>query len=182
MKQHLTEGLEQGDLKRLVHNELHIDEFQSKMGTDQDILVLSFKVRGKEPALDLVNFVEKGYSWVLDADVSSGEMDDGDYIVFVECEREPAVAEQIVSLIEHILNLTEQDMSEWRFNYRGRGTDHEVTAEEITRVVPLTPEQYQKKYNKRDIDQLKSAAGVEVDTKAPKNEFTESIRIAAGIR
>lgn len=182
MKSILTEGLEQGDLKRLVHNELHIDEFQSKMGTDEDILVLSFKVRGKEPALDLMNFIEKGYPWVLDADVSSGEMDDGDYIVFVESERQPEVAEKIVSLIDDILNLTEQELSEWRFRYRSETTDHDLTADEVTRVVPLTPEQYRKKYNKRDIDQLKTAAGVNVDTKAPKNEFTESIRIAAGIR
>ena len=182
MKSILTEGLERGDLKRLIHNELHIDEFQSKMGTDEDILVLSFKVRGKEPALDLVNFVEKGYPWVLDADVSSGEMDDGDYIVFVECEREPEVAEQIVKLIQNILNLTEQDMTEWRFQYRGRGSDHSVTADDIREIVPLTPEQYKKRHNKSDIDQLKSAAGVKVNTEAPKNEFTESLRIAAGIR
>jgi len=29
----LRENLEMGDLKRLVHNELHIDEYKSKMGS-----------------------------------------------------------------------------------------------------------------------------------------------------
>ena len=76
----LFEGLEQGDLKRLIHPELHIDEFKSKLGDDADVVVASFKVDNKEPANDLVNFIEKGYDWVLDADVSSGEMDDGSYI------------------------------------------------------------------------------------------------------
>ena len=71
----------------MVHNELHVDEFKSKMGNDEDMVVLSFKVGGKEPAIDLVNFIEKSYDWVIDADTSSGEMEDGDYIVFVEMER-----------------------------------------------------------------------------------------------
>ena len=80
----LLEGLELGDLKRLIHTELHIDEFKSKLGRDEDVCVISFKVTGKEPGNDLVNFIEKGYDWVLDADISSGEMDDGSYIVFAE--------------------------------------------------------------------------------------------------
>ena len=33
----------------------------------------------------------------------------------------------------------------------------------------------------KEMDKLKTAAGVKVDTKAPKNDFTESLRIAAGI-
>ena len=81
MAQHqpLKEGLEKGDLARLVHNELHIDEYKSKMGNDEDMVVVSFKVGGKDPAIDLVNFIEKGYDWVVDADTSAGEMEDGDY-------------------------------------------------------------------------------------------------------
>ena len=69
----LNENLEHNDLKRLVHPELHIDEYKSKMGDDSDVCVVSFKVSGKEPAADLVSFIEKGYEFVLDADVSSGE-------------------------------------------------------------------------------------------------------------
>ena len=92
MNQHklpLSEGLEQGDLDRLVHRKLHVDEFKSKMGSDADIIVLSFKVDGKEPARDLMNFIERGYEWILDADISSGELDDGQYLVFAELERDP---------------------------------------------------------------------------------------------
>jgi hypothetical protein len=36
-------------------------------------------------------------------------------------------------------------------------------------------------YGQEDIDQLKSAAGVKVTTKAPKNDYTESLRNLAGI-
>ena len=53
-------SLEHNDLKRLVHDELHIDQYKSKLGNDEDIVVMSLKVAGKEPANDIVSFVEKG--------------------------------------------------------------------------------------------------------------------------
>lgn len=178
----LKEGLEQKDLMRLVHPRLHIDEFKSKMGRDEDVCVLSFKLRGKEPALDLVNFVEKGYDWVIDADVSSGEMEDGDYIVFVEVERERALPKNIIKMMEDIMNLTDQDLSDWKFSYHTSKEKHPVDADSIAKIVPLDPKEYDRKYGKEDLDKLKAVSGVKVDTKAPKNEFTESLRIAAGIR
>ena len=59
--------MERGDLKRLLHNELHIDQHRSKMGEDADIIVLSFKIKDKEPAADLVDFIEKAMTgcWIV---------------------------------------------------------------------------------------------------------------------
>ncbi len=191
----LFEGLEQGDLKRLVHSELHIDEFKSKLGDDQDVVVISFKVAGKEPAQDLVNFIEKGYDWVIDADVSSGEMDDGDYIVFIEGDRDEKIAGRILEMMEDIMNTTEQETDEWRVRYHTGQEDHELSLDSLRALIPSSPEAYREKFPEKDeegedddkehsneLDKLKSAAGVKVNTKAPKNEFTESLRIAAGIR
>ena len=177
----LREGLEQGDLKRLVHTEMHIDEFKSKLGRDEDVVVISLKVTGKEPAADIVNFVEKGYEWVIDADVSSGEMDDGDYIVFIECDRDPAVASNVMSLMNDLMNLTEQDITEWRVRYRS-GRDHELTEKNLQDMIPKTPQEYREQFGHQEIDKLKAAAGVKVTTKAPKNDSTENLRIAAGIK
>jgi hypothetical protein len=177
----LFEGLEQNDLKRLIHDELHVDEFKSKLGRDKDVCVLSFKVRAKEPATDLVNFIEKGYNWVIDADVSSGEMDDGDYIVFVECERNRNIPENIIVMMKDILNLTGQKIEQWRLRYYKDKTEHKLTSATLDELVPQTPEEYEKRYGSREIDKLKTAAGVKVTTKAPKNDQTESLRIAAGI-
>jgi hypothetical protein len=177
----LFEGLEQGDLARLIHPELHIDEFKSKLGDDQDVVVLSFKVDSKEPANDLVAFIEKGYAWVLDADVSSGEMDDGSYIVFVEVDREPAVAENIMDLMADLTNLTNQKLEEWRVRYYKSHKEKELNLEALASLIPGTPEAYERAYGQADIDALKTAAGVAVDTKAPKNDYTESLRNLAGI-
>ena len=77
-------GLQKNDLEFTTDSIFEIDSFKSKMGDDKDIVVLSFSVLGEQPALDLVNFVEKGYPFVLDADKSSGEQADGKYRVFVE--------------------------------------------------------------------------------------------------
>jgi len=178
----LRENVEQGDLKRLVHNSLHIDEYKSKMGSDEDIVVLSFKVKGKNPSNDLVNFFEKGYDWVLDADVSAGEREDGDYLVFVEIARNEDTAKNIVKLLEDLMNLTEQKEDEWNFTYYKSLDKHPVTIENLEAVVPLSKEEYLRQTDNREIDQLKIAAGVDVTTKAPVNDFTESLRVAAGLK
>lgn len=178
--QQFNEGLEYGDLKRLIHTEVHVDEFKSKMGDDSDIVVVSFKVADKEPALDLVNFVEKGYDWVLDADVSSGELSDGEYLVFIEAERTPEVAERIDELLDDILNLTEQDISEWRFQYQ-KGKQVPYTLDALA-VIPTSPEEYNSKYGQEEIASMQESARVPMNRTAPINDFTESLRIAAGLK
>jgi hypothetical protein len=183
-KQNINENLEQGDLKRLVTPSIHIDEYKSKMGDDADVCVVSFKISGKEPGADLVSFIEKGYDWVLDADISSGEKEGGDYLIFVEIQRTPELPAQIYLMVDDITNLTDTDISEWTVMYQKTNKEQELSKQGLAAIIPLTPELYQRKYHKdqKELDQLKTAAGVNVDTTAPKNEFTESLRIAAGLK
>jgi hypothetical protein len=193
----LRENLEQGDLKRLVHDELHIDEYKSKMGDDSDVCVVSFKVSGKEPSADLVGFIEKGYDYVLDADVSSGEKEGGDYLVFIELDRTEELPGQIIQIMEDLLNLTEQKVEDWRVRYYKSSEDHDLTADTLNQIIPLTPQAYDAKYGEddeeidveepeqditQDLDAMKAVAGVPVTTTAPVNEYTDSLRIAAGLK
>ena len=76
-------GLRQNDLEFTVDNIFEIDSFKSKMGDDKDIVTLSFSVKGEQPAKDLVNFIETGYTYVLDADKTSGEQADGKYLSLI---------------------------------------------------------------------------------------------------
>ena len=180
----LDENLEYQDLKRLVHPQLHIDEYKSKMGDDQDVCVLSFLVTSKEPSMDLVSFIEKGYDWILDADVSSGEKEDGKYLVFVETDRNDSLPENVFQLVEDILNLTAQNIDEWTVRWYKKTKQLPLTIETIREIVPLTADDYIARTEKIDdkIDQLKLAAGINVDTTAPKNDLTENMRILAGIK
>lgn len=182
----LFEGLEEGDLARVIHPKIHLDEFKSKMGDDADILVLSFKVTDKEPANDLMSFIERGYDFVLDADVSTGEMDDGDYLVFVEMERIPDAAKQIFDLVNDILNLTKQKISDWRFQYQKNKLEYPLAAENIRKIVPLTADNYISRYGDKKINDkiksLKETARIPIQNSAPVNSFTDSIRIAAGLK
>ena len=61
-------GLRNGDLKDLLNPVFEIDNFKSKMGDDEDVVVVSFSVSEAAAAKDLVEFIEKSHDFVLDAD------------------------------------------------------------------------------------------------------------------
>lgn len=182
-KQHnnIVEGLEKNDLERLIKPEVHIDEYKSKMGRDEDIVVTSFQITGREPAKDLVNFVEKGYDWVLDSDISSGELPDGDYIVFIESDRTEEYPTQLEQLIKDMLNLTNQKLSDWSILIRSNPDPLPFSIENVINYVPLTSEDYLRRYGTKGLDEMRSAAGVSVNTKAPINDYTQTLKSLAGI-
>lgn len=182
MSKVITESLRTGDLVGLVEPHCTIDEYTSKMGDDHDIVVVTFKVQDKAPATDLVEFIEKGYDFVLDGDVSSGELMDGKNLVFVEIERTPKFVNQILKMIEEMENLTETKGSEFTFSYGKKTRRYPCDYQNLSRLVPLTTDQYKRRYGKTEIDEMKTAANIPVDTKAPINDYTESLRVAAGIK
>ena len=110
--------LRKGDLQDLVYKIFHIDSYKSKMGSDSDIAVLSFTVSYEDAAKDFVSFIENGYSFVLDAGQSTGELDDGMYKVFVEIQRDSKLPENIIELIDGIKKLTNRNKFKFRY-YKG---------------------------------------------------------------
>ena len=137
----LNESLRPNDLQNLVKKVFDIDSYKSKIGADYDIVVLSFTVESEDPAKDLENFVEMGYCFVLDADVSPGETDDGTYKVFMELERGRHVAEQIVELLVGIELLT--GIPDMRFRYFKSFKSQDATLENLTNAIPVDKESYE---------------------------------------
>jgi hypothetical protein len=137
----LTEGLRPLDLKEMIYDVFEVDCYRSKMGEDQDVCVVSFTVKDRYPAKDLMEFVEKGYSFVLDADVSSGENNDGEYSVFIELERSSRLSEQIKDLTYGICKLTGID--DWKFKYHKSDAVHEASAENLKNYIPSSPKMYE---------------------------------------
>jgi len=136
----LNESLHAGDLRDLVKKVFEIDSFKSKLGKDQDVCVLSFTVDTEEPAKDLENFIEMGYEFVLDADVTPGELDDGHYRVFVEIERSRHLPEQIFELIEGVKKLA--NLESMRFRYFKSFKSVDATEENLETIVPKNKNEY----------------------------------------
>ena len=84
-------------------------------------------------------------------------------------------------MMNELMNVTGQKMGQWRVRYYKGAEEHSLTLETLQRLIPTNAREYKKRYGIEDLDKLKAAAGVKVDTKAPKNDFTESLRAAAGI-
>jgi hypothetical protein len=133
-------SLKAGDLRNLVDKVFEIDSFASKMGDDKNIVTLSFSVKDKEPADDLANFIEKGYGFVLDADVTPGEQSDGTYKVFVELQRERGVHDNINELVDGVSKLAELDNLKFRYYKDFRSKD--ANLEEYQSNIPDDPENY----------------------------------------
>lgn len=137
----LTEGLRHGDLKEFVSETFTVDQYQSKMGEDRDIVVIGFTVREKHPAMDLVEFIERGYPFILDADMSIGEERNGRYTVFVELERTAKLPGQLKHMFEGVSQLC--DLYDWKFRYHKTNDVKPFTVDAITEAVPMTPEEYE---------------------------------------
>jgi|TARA_R110000744_G_scaffold27815_3_gene67587 hypothetical protein len=133
-------GLRIGDLKDLVHHIFEIDAYASKMGDDKNIVTLSFTVGDKNPADDLMRFLEGGYSFILDSDVTAGEQSDGAYRVFVELERDRSANENIMEIIDGVSKLASVDNFKFRY-YKGFKS-FKVSMENLDREVPLDPDNY----------------------------------------
>ena len=133
-------GLRIGDLKDLVHHIFEIDSYASKMGDDKNIVTLSFTVKDKNPADDLMRFLEGGYSFILDSDVTAGEQSDGAYRVFVELERDRTTNENIMEIVDGVSKLASVDNFKFRY-YKGFKS-FKVSMENLDREVPLDPDNY----------------------------------------
>ncbi len=148
---HLNEdSLKAGDLRDLVSHIFEVDCYKSKMGEDKDVVVISFTVESRSPAEDLVSFVEKGYQFVLDADMTPGELSNGKYQVFVELQRTPRVTEQIKDLLYGVSKLT--NIENFKFRYHKSFNSLEATPEQLSEVIPNSPLDYEARIQETQLE------------------------------
>jgi len=176
----LFESLGFRDLEGLLKPTIHVDEFSSKMGDDDDIIVISFFVRDAQAAKDLMMWFEKGYDFVLDADRSPGEIRPGRYLVYVELRRRSTAGGNVEQLLDDLNTLTEfEDSTAWTMHYR----DQEIpfTRDAFDATVPLTPRAYRERYEK-DLNEVRVAAGLPVVTTYDRHDRAlQTMQSAAGI-
>jgi len=181
----LFEGLRAKDLDGLVDHIFTVDQYKSKMGEDKDIVVIGFRVDDKFPAIDLMEFIEKGYPFILDADMSTGEERDGKYQVFVEFERTKKLPGQIKGVLEGVSQLC--NCWEWKFRYHKEIASVPATIENIMEHIPLEPIAYESKvleYKNNSVSEFFDQGAIdevvldENDTITFKKPYSESLQLS----
>ena len=166
MNKILSEGLDYHDLEGQLETVVSVDDYAAHMGEDCDIVTLAFIIRSERAGNDLVDWFERGYDWVLDAQVSEGELRPGRYVVFVEMSRRTTVPGRIIELLEDMITLTDIPLKDWTIKI----DDEEYPAEEdvLRQVIVLSPHEYRKEEDTVDneaeegLNEVRKAAGIPV--------------------
>ena len=166
-KRILNEGLDYHDLVGQMIPEVTVDEYAAKMGEDDEIVTLAFTVKGKQVGEDLSDWFERGYDWVLDAQVSDGELVPGKYLVFVEMNRRTSTPERIIELLEDLETLTDLPVKDWTIIVDDE--EYEPNVEVLKQKIVLSPHDYRVDIEREEeLNEMRVAAGMQ-----PKDLYTE---------
>jgi len=153
----LKESLDYQDFAGQIDPKLSVDEYSAKIGSDAEIVTLAFIVKGKQASDDLVSWFERGYSYIIDADISDGEITFGKYVVFVEIKRRTSVPQQIVELIEDLETLTDLSVKDWTITVNEE--DYDCDVEQLKQVIILSPHEYRKE-KESELNEMRELSGV----------------------
>ena len=128
----LQEGLRPGDLQHLILNKVSVDQFEPKTGDEKEVLVMGLYSKDEEPAQDLARFIERGYVGVKDTEVSPGPDEDGNYMVFVEIEKNKETMKRVIEILHDIKSVT--TVQEWQLNFQG-GRTHMLSEDMIKQTL-----------------------------------------------
>jgi hypothetical protein len=162
----LSEGLDYHDLEGMVEPIISVDEYAAHMGPDDQIVTLAFIIKSETAGNDLADWFERGYDWVLDAQVSEGELSPGKYLVFVEMNRRSSVPERIIELFDDLKTLTNISTKDWTVRYEEE--DYPAEIETLRQVMILTPHDYRETdeeettENEEGLNEMRTAAGLPV--------------------
>ena len=158
----LNEGLDYHDLEGQMIPTVTVDEYAAHMGTDSEIVTLAFTIKSEAAGNDLVDWFERGYDFVLDAQVSEGEVSPGRYLVFVEMNRRSSVPKRIIELLDDLETLTAIPVKDWTIVV----DDEEYSPEEeiLAQVITISPHDYreEKEVEEEEINEMRERAGLEV--------------------
>ena len=136
----LVENLDYHDMVGQIFPILSIDEYEAKAGSNDEIITLAFKVKGNAASKDLVDWFERGYDWILDAQVSDGEYTPGKNLVFVEIPRRTSAVQRIIELLDDLETLTNMSLADWTITVDGEEYGADIS--ELKGLFELSPHTY----------------------------------------
>jgi hypothetical protein len=176
----INESLEHLDMENKVTPLLSIDEYKSRLGEDSNIITLTFIVSAKKVGEDLVNWLERGYDFIIDAEISPGEVFDKKFLVFAECDRLSSMAFRIVEIVEDLETLTGLKLEDWKVKIGNK--KYPLSKEVIEKLVPLSASDYNRA-NDEELNEMRDLAGLTVNgTYDRDDEALKQMQRQAGIR
>ena len=158
-KQIINESLDYMDLEGQLIPRLSVDEYSAKMGKDSDVVTIAFTVRSEMAGNDLVDWLERGYDYVLDAQLSDGELTPGKYLVFVEMNRRSTVPERIIEILDDLETLTGLDASDWTVIVDEQ--DYDADEDTLKQVIILSPHDYRvDQEREEELNEMRTVAGL----------------------
>lgn len=130
----LKESLKPNDLEHLVLSVIEIDTFESKIDDEESVVVALF-VDDKEPAKDLERFISKSAIDIIDSEVSPAPDKNGNFVVFIEIQRDKEFIEKLLELTDSIKSLTNIEDFEFK-TYKKKNT-FPLSKDEIKKRVRL---------------------------------------------
>lgn len=177
----IFEGFGVGDLEFVIHPLIHIDEFKSKLGTDHKNIVVSFMLDDKHAAADLVDFLERGYEFILDADVSASEIKPGSYLVFMEIPRRTRFIPQLIRVLSDLTAASGFNKEDWKFQYMKEPEKLPLNADNLREKVPTSPRKYRELYVD-PLEKLQADAGIPIKSNPAETNEARVLQHSAGIR
>lgn len=175
----LNESLNYLDLKDQLKPILGIDEFKSRVGNDEDLITLNFTIKSKDAAEDLVNWLERGYDFILDSEASPGQVENGNYYVFAELRRRPSSPRKIMEILSDLETLTEVKAENWTVKIDHKRYD--ASKEIITELIPLTSNDYAAR-NEEELNEWREIAGLNTVSTYEQDEDILAIQRQAGLK
>ena len=128
------------EMQNYISEKISIDSFAAKLGKDEDVSVLKFQSNNKTVAEDLVNYIETGCNFILDADMSPAKNEQGLYNIYVEIERNEDLQKKIIEVIRDIEQVS--GMLPWQFSFYKNENFYQLTDDNLNTIIPTSPSQY----------------------------------------
>jgi hypothetical protein len=179
-------ALDYMDLEGQLKDKITIDEYAAKMGKDSDIVTVTFTVNSNLAAKDLVTWFERGYDFVLDASVSEGEIEPGQWLVFVEMDRRSKVPNRVITLLEDLESLTGIELADWTTEIDGE--EYEASEDTMKEKMILNPNEYKMEKDTEEteepdeeLNEMRLRAGLDVKTTYVEDEYIKHLKAIAGM-
>ena len=145
MPSNLNESISKNDLSNHVDNIASIDQYKSKLGDDKNVIVIAIKIKDRNPAMDLSQFLETGLD-LIDVEPSPGPDEDGFYKLYIEISRDSKSGKKIQRILDDVQRV-DNAIENWLFTSYNDKNPKPWSLEAFNAAVETDAYEYEIKHN-----------------------------------